>query len=332
MPSPDKLLAVENLRVHFRVYEGTARAVDGVSFSLDAGEIVGIVGESACGKSVTSMAIPRLIPCPPATMSGSIKLNGVELTTLPAAAMQRLRGKEIAMIFQEPQSALNPVFTIENQMSEMIQAHEPSATAASVRERVLNALREVRIPDPESRLRAYPHELSGGMKQRVMIAMAMLLNPKLLIADEPTTALDVTIQRQILDLIADLRERHGIAVILITHDLGIVAQVCRRVIVMYAGHIVEEAPVAALFKQPGHPYSAGLMRARPRIHKHADRLEVIPGRVPPGTAFPDGCRFAPRCSMATDRCRTVPPPLEPFGDDPLHRVACYEAKRMLAMA
>jgi peptide/nickel transport system ATP-binding protein len=326
---PEILLSVENLRVYFDVYEGLAKAVDGISFNVHAGEILGIVGESGCGKSVTGLSILRLLTEPPARVKdGRIVFKGRDLLKLSPKELRRVRGREIAMIFQEPQSALNPVFTIGNQMAEAILTHLPKTPPREVRERVVTALREVRIPEPESRLKSYPHELSGGMKQRVMIAMAMLMKPALLIADEPTTALDLTIQRQILDLIRKLQAEHKMAVIFITHDLGVVAQLCHRVHVMYAGLIAEKAPVGMLFAAPAHPYTQGLMKARPRVHAKVERLSVIPGRVPPAAAFPPGCRFAPRCQYATAECRAALPELHAFRGNAEHLVACIHAEKI----
>jgi peptide/nickel transport system ATP-binding protein len=320
----DPLLSVENLRTHFDTDAGVARAVDGVSFHIDPGECVALVGESGCGKSVTSLSIMRLLPHPPARIaSGRILLGGRDLLALSEDEMCRVRGAESAMIFQEPQSALNPVFTIGNQVAEAYLNHHPHAPMREAWGKSVESLRSVGIPDPEKRMLDYPHQLSGGMKQRVCIAMALICSPKLLIADEPTTALDVTIQAQILELLRDLQRRRGLSLLLITHDLGIVAEMAARVCVMYAGKIVERATTSELFAHPLHPYTQGLMRARPEpgsSQRGRQRLAVIPGMVPAATQFKDDCRFRARCPLAGEKC-VAEPPLEELR--PGHCAACW---------
>ena len=323
------ILEVRDLHTQFNTLDGVVRAVDGVSFEVAKGETLGIVGESGCGKSVTAMSILRLIP--PETgriASGSIKFEGEELTTLPEEAMKRLRGHRISMIFQEPMTSLNPVLTVGTQIAENVTRHLGFTKKAALA-RAVEMLDLVRIADPSRRVHEYPHQLSGGMRQRVMIAMALSCDPQVLIADEPTTALDVTVQAQILDLMLELKEKTGTAIVLITHDLGVVAETTQRVVVMYAGRKVEEAPVEALFDNPLHPYTRGLMRAIPRLDVEADaagtrpRLQEIPGLVPLLTRPIPGCAFAARCELATDRCRTTPPPFVDAGGG--HIVACWEA-------
>ncbi len=322
------ILEVRDLHTQFSTLDGIVRAVDGVSFDVARGETLGIVGESGCGKSVTAMSILRLIP--PETgriASGSIKFEGEELTTLSDEAMKRLRGHRISMIFQEPMTSLNPVLTVGTQIAENVVRHLGVSWKAA-RERAFEMLDLVRIADARRRLDEYPHQLSGGMRQRVMIAMALSCDPQVLIADEPTTALDVTIQAQILDLMIELKEKTGTAIVLITHDLGVVAETTERVVVMYAGRKVEQAAVEALFDEPLHPYTRGLMRAIPRLDVEADaagtrpRLQEIPGLVPILTQPIIGCAFAPRCGFATDRCRRDAPPLVDAGAG--HLVACWE--------
>jgi oligopeptide/dipeptide ABC transporter ATP-binding protein len=304
------LLEVSNLRTYFTTDAGTAKSVDGVSFSIEKGEVLGIVGESGCGKSVTSLSIMRLIPEPPGMImpGSSIKLNGEELVTASRKRMQEVRGNDVAMIFQEPMTSLNPVFTIGDQIAESLRLHKKMSKRAA-RDAAIEALRLVGIPDPEQRVDNYPHQLSGGQRQRVMIAIALSCEPDLLIADEPTTALDVTIQAQILELLAELRERLGMAIMLITHDLGVVKQVCDRVIVMYAGEVVEQATTTELFADPRHPYTQGLMQAMPRLGDHRERLAVIPGMVPSPTQWPQGCRFNTRCPYAWPKTREEHPEL-----------------------
>ena len=318
------LLEIRDLRTEFRSGGSVFAAVDGVSFSLAEGETLGIVGESGCGKSVTSLSIMRLVPSPPGRIaSGEIRLQGRNLLDLPESAMRAVRGDTVSMIFQEPMTSLNPVQTVGEQIIEAIRLHRP-VTAAEARARALEMLKLVRIPSPETRVDEYPHQLSGGMRQRVMIAMALACNPKILIADEPTTALDVTIQAQILDLLRDLRERTGTAIVLITHDLGVVAELAHRVLVMYAGRIVEEAPVGALFADPQHPYTLGLLGSIPRLGSDGDeRLTAIEGVVPNPFALPAGCRFSPRCALADSRCRNEAPTLRELR--PGHRAACWKA-------
>jgi oligopeptide/dipeptide ABC transporter ATP-binding protein len=315
------LLDVRDLHTHFVTDSGVARAVDGVSFAVDKGETLGMVGESGCGKSVTALSILRLVPSPPGEIvGGSILYEGTDLLKLEEHAMRRVRGREIAMIFQEPMSSLNPVFTIGDQVGEAIRLHQQTGRRET-RERVIEMLRLVEIPEPERRIGEYPHQLSGGMRQRVMIAMALSCHPKLLIADEPTTALDVTIQAQILDLLAGLQERLGMALLLITHDLGVVAEQAQRVVILYAGRIVEEAPVVELFERPLHPYTRGLLDSVPKVGKEkARRLNAIRGTVPELTRLPSGCRFRDRCPLAIDDCARIDPALE--RKLPGHSAAC----------
>ncbi len=323
------LLRVEDLRTQFFTLDGVTRAVDGVGFEVRAGETLGIVGESGCGKSVTALSIMRLLPPKLGrTVSGAIRFDGQDLLGLDEAAMRGIRGNRIAMIFQEPMTSLNPVLTIGDQIAEAVMIHQKADRAAGLK-RAVEMLRLVRIPDAERRIHDYPHQFSGGMRQRVMIAMALSCNPKLLIADEPTTALDVTIQAQILKLMLELKGRFGAAIMLITHDLGIVAETCQRVIVMYAGRKVEEADVFELFDRPMHPYTRGLMASIPRRRAgvRARRLSEIPGIVPSLREEIAGCAFAPRCGFATERCRRVAPPLTSHG---AHLVACWEAEKVLA--
>jgi peptide/nickel transport system ATP-binding protein len=326
------LLEVRDLRTHFHTRDGVVRAVDGVSFGLGQGETLGIVGESGCGKSITSLSIMRLVPCPPGRFaSGEILLDERDLLRLPEAQMRGIRGKEIAMIFQEPMTSLNPVLTVGEQIAETAMLHEGLGRRAGL-ERAHDMLRLVGIPEPRRRLHEYPHQLSGGMRQRVMIAIALACSPKLLIADEPTTALDVTIQAQILELLADLQARLGMAIILITHDLGVIAELAERVLVMYAGRVVEEASVEELFERPLHPYTRGLMGSMPHLTREppeaSARLAEIPGIVPSLDDLPPGCSFQPRCAHARPGCSGAFPPLERHG--PGHRVACFECDRLPA--
>ena len=323
-----QLLEVTALQTHFGTPDGVVRAVEGLSFTVAAGETLAIVGESGCGKSVTSMSILRLIATPPGRIAGSIRFQGRELLALPETEMRRIRGNEIAMIFQEPMTSLNPVLTIGRQITETLRLHQ-QLTAAAAEARAIETLVLVGIPAPERRVREYPHQLSGGMRQRVMIAMALACNPKLLIADEPTTALDVTIQAQILDLMRGLKQRIGSAIMLITHDLGVVAETAERVVVMYAGRKVEEAPVDALFARPLHPYTRGLMGAVPRLGGAAEgagraRLAEIPGLVPALRARIVGCPFAARCGQADALCHTSAPAIRALAPD--HLVACHHAE------
>ena len=327
------LLEIENLQTHFRTPDGVNRAVDGVSFTVEAGETVAIVGESGCGKSVTAGSVLRLIPEPPGKIKGSIRFEGVDLLKLDERAMRDIRGNQISMVFQEPMTSLNPVLTVGRQIGETLRLHQGLGREAAER-RVVEMLRLVGIAEPERRAREYPHQLSGGMRQRVMIAIALACNPKLLIADEPTTALDVTIQAQILDLMSELKQRVGAAIILITHDLGVVAEIAERVLVMYAGRKVEEAPVRELFRSPRHPYTQGLLGALPRLgsslNEKATRLVEIPGTVPSLKQRIAGCVFASRCALARDVCRHVPPALELKA--PGHLAACHFASKAMVAA
>ncbi len=316
------LLEVEDLRVAFDTPRGTARAVDGVGFSLGRGETLCIVGESGCGKSVTALSIMGLVPSPPARVTGHIRFEGRDLVGLPRRDLADLRGDRLAMIFQEPMTSLNPAFTVGRQLAEVLERHR-GLDAAAARAAAIEMLRRVRIPAPEKRVDEYPHRMSGGMRQRVMIAMALLCSPSLLIADEPTTALDVTIQAQVLALMRGLRDETGTSIVLITHDLGVVAEMADRVVVMYAGQVVEQAPVAALFAMPQHPYTVGLMGAIPSIDAPRERLAAIDGMVPAATAMPAGCRFAERCPFADARCRAEAPPLAEVS--PGHLSRCWKA-------
>ena len=333
--SAPALLEVERLKTYFFTRDGVVRAVDGVSFSVGRGETLCIVGESGCGKSVTSLSILRLIASPPGrTVEGRVLFEGRDLLALPEAEMRKIRGDAISMIFQEPMTSLNPVLTIGHQIAEALVLHRGlSRDAADTR--AVEMLRLVRMPEPERRVRQYPHELSGGMRQRVMIAMALACEPRLLIADEPTTALDVTIQAQILDLMREVKERTGAAIMLITHDLGVVAEMAQRVIVMYAGRKVEEASVIDLFARPRHPYTRGLLDSIPKLGASggnvstADRrLAEIAGTVPALSEIIVGCAFAPRCIYAVERCRVEYPPLEKKA--PNHWAACWESERVVA--
>jgi peptide/nickel transport system ATP-binding protein len=326
------LLEVENLQTHFRTPDGVNRAVDGVSFYVEEGETLAIVGESGCGKSVTAMSILRLIPEPPGKIAGALRLEGCDLMTLDDRAMRAIRGNDISMIFQEPMTSLNPVLSIGRQLGETLRLHQ-GLDHKSAQVRAADMLNLVGISEPGRRLREYAHQMSGGMRQRVMIAMALACNPKLLIADEPTTALDVTIQAQILDLMAELKRRIGAAIVLITHDLGVVAEVAERVMVMYAGRKVEEASAAALFRAPRHPYTQGLLGAVPKLGSSLTgaetRLAEIPGTVPSLKQRIIGCVFAGRCPRATELCRQVAPALELKA--PGHLAAChYAAADMVA--
>jgi peptide/nickel transport system ATP-binding protein/oligopeptide transport system ATP-binding protein len=317
------LLEVRGLTTAFRTGSGEINAIDDVSFAVDAGEVLGIVGESGSGKSVTALTIMGLLPQPPARIAaGSIHFDGKDLTKLSDAAMRRIRGPGIAMVFQEPMTSLNPVFTIGDQIMETLRAHERLPTRVQ-RERAVAMLDKVGIPSASRRLDDYPHQLSGGQRQRVMIAMALCCNPRLLIADEPTTALDVTIQAQILDLLLDLRDEFGMAVIVITHNMGVVAETADRVMVMYAGRVIEQAPVAGIFDAPLHPYTRGLLSCVPSLSQETERLTAIPGTLPEPSRRPPGCRFAPRCGLCIDACTTAQPPLRPMA--PAHDVACIRA-------
>ncbi len=327
------LLEVENLQTHFRTPDGVNRAVDGVSFHVAEGETLAIVGESGCGKSVTAMSILRLIPEPPGRISGKIRFGNRDLLSLSDKEMRDIRGNDISMIFQEPMTSLNPVLTIGRQIGETLRLHQ-GLSRSEAEKRAVEMLTLVGIPEPGRRVGEYPHQLSGGMRQRVMIAMALACNPKLLIADEPTTALDVTIQAQILGLMADLKRRVGAAIMLITHDLGVVAEVAERVMVMYAGRKVEEAPVRELFGNPRHPYTQGLLGAVPKLGSslsgEQSRLSEIPGLVPSLKARIPGCVFAGRCPKAQDVCRQMAPALEMKGAN--HLAACHFAEREVVPA
>ena len=329
---PSPILELDGLRTHFFSREGVVRAVDGVSYILNRGETLGVVGESGCGKSVTALSILRLISDPPGKIvEGAIRFEGTDLLTLSERKMQHIRGNEISMIFQEPMTSLNPVLTIGHQISEAIILHQKLSKSAAM-EKSVEMLRLVHIPEAPRLVREYPHQLSGGMRQRVMIAMALSCNPKVLIADEPTTALDVTIQAQILNLMLELQEKLGTAIILITHDLGVIAETAQRVVVMYAGKKVEEAPVAELFAEPCHPYTLGLMGSIPRMGQASaggpgrTRLREIEGIVPSLYNLPPGCIFEPRCPYATDQCRAEYPPLEE--KRPGHLAACWHTDRL----
>ena len=322
------LLQVRNLQTHFRTPDGINRAVDGVSFDIEAGQTLAVVGESGCGKSVTAMSILRLIPEPPGKTAGSVLFQGRDLLRLTASEMRKIRGDDIAMVFQEPMTSLNPVLTVGRQIAETVRLHQGLDRKAAGR-RAAEMLALVGIPEPARCVRQFPHQLSGGMRQRVMIAIALACSPKLLIADEPTTALDVTIQAQILELMQDLKNRVGAAIMLITHDLGVVAEVAEHVIVMYAGRKVEEAPVGELFRRPKHPYTRGLLGAVPKLGSslagETARLSEIPGIVPDLKQRISGCVFAERCAYATDLCRSVAPALELKA--PGHIAACHYAEK-----
>ena len=321
----ERLLDVKNLKTYFFTDEGTVRAVDGVDLYIDKGETLGIVGESGCGKSVTALSIMKLIPQPPGKIvEGEIRYDGQNLVDLPARKMRKIRGKEISMIFQEPMTSLNPVFTCGEQIAEALRLHEGLGRRDAMAKTV-DMLKLVHMANAERRVKEYPHQLSGGMRQRIMIAMALSCNPKLLIADEPTTALDVTIQAQILELLNELKSKLGMAVLLITHDMGVIAETAQRVIVMYAAKVAEEAPVGDLFKEPLHPYTQGLLRSIPRIDLAAtkrQRLEAIGGTVPTLMGdIPPGCRFAPRCPFVKAVCTERDPVLKVL--KPGHKVACW---------
>jgi peptide/nickel transport system ATP-binding protein len=320
LPPGEPLLEVRELRTHFDTLSGPVRSVDGVSFTVRAGRTLGVVGESGCGKSVTALSILRLVPTPPARVSGSVALRGTELLSLGEPAMRQIRGNRISMIFQEPMTSLNPVLSIGRQIAETVQLHQKASRAEAL-QRAVEMLRVVQIPEPERRVHEYPHQLSGGMRQRVMIALALACNPELLIADEPTTALDVTIQAQILDLIRRLQKELGMGVVMITHDLGVVAESCDRVIVMYAGRKVEEADVLDLFDRPLHPYTRALMASMPSMNGTGTRLAEIPGMVPAPHELGRGCAFAARCPHADARCAAETPPL--VAQEGGHLVACF---------
>ncbi|HEU5393290.1 MAG TPA: ABC transporter ATP-binding protein [Candidatus Methylomirabilis sp.] len=324
--SNSDLLRVENLQTYFFTDAGIVRAVDGVSLRIAPGETLGVVGESGCGKTVTALSILRLVPDPPGRIvGGRVIFEGTELLGLDSERMRKMRGSAISMIFQEPMTSLNPVFTVGDQIAEGVRLHQGLSRRAAW-DRAVEMLRLVQIPDPDRRAREYPHQLSGGMRQRVMIAMALACGPRLLIADEPTTALDVTIQAQILELLVRLKEELGMAVMLITHDLGVIADTAQRVVVMYAGRVVEEAPVRDLFGNPRHPYTQGLLASIPTLEKGAGgrkRLQAIPGLVPSLLDLPPGCRFSDRCPVAVPECRTAEPELRAV--TPEHRARCIFA-------
>lgn len=319
MKDEEILLEVSGLKTYFKDRKGLVPAVDGVDFTLRKGETLGIVGESGCGKSVTSMSILHLLPLEGRIVDGTIRFKGRDITHLPPDEMTKLRGKEIAMIFQEPMTSLNPVYTVGWQISEMIRQHE-KVSKKEAREKAIEMLRLVNIPAPEKRVDEYPHELSGGMRQRVMIAMALACDPELLIADEPTTALDVTIQAQILDLMRHLKQTLNTSIMMITHDLGVVAEMSDYVLVMYAGMVMEYSDVNTLFAEPLHPYTQGLMKALPRMGEIQDKLYVIEGTVPSLYELPAGCRFWPRCPYATERCKGEVPELYEVGE---RKVRCF---------
>lgn len=321
----ETILEIKDLRTHFFTDHGEIPAVDGVNLRVGKGEVLGVVGESGSGKSVTSLSVMRLVPQPPGKIvSGSIRFKGEDLAAASEKRMRHLRGNRIAMIFQEPMTSLNPVYKIGGQITETLRLHRGMG-GREARKHAIDILRRVGIPRPESIIDDYPHQLSGGMRQRVMIGMAMSCEPELLIADEPTTALDVTIQAQILDLMRKLNEQSGTSIMMITHDLGIVAEMCDRVAVMYAGKIVEEGPVRSIFRNPQHPYTKGLLQSIPRINDKRKRLYSIPGNVPALGSMPQGCRFAPRCEFVTDKCRTEMPELETVSDN--HYCRCWLMQR-----
>ena len=325
----EPLLEVDDLRTHFHTPGGVVRSVDGVSYTVRAGRTLGVVGESGCGKSVTALSTLRLVPTPPGRHSGAVRLRGTDLMRLSEREMRQIRGNRISMIFQEPMTSLNPVLTVGRQIAETVQLHQ-KASRADAMKRAVEMLRVVQIPEPERRVNEYPHQLSGGMRQRVMIALALACNPEVLIADEPTTALDVTIQAQILDLIKRLQKELGMGVVMITHDLGVVAESCDRVVVMYAGKKVEEADVIDLFDRPLHPYTRALMASMPAMNTASTRLTEIPGLVPAAHELGRGCAFAARCSHARERCRAETPRLAQQGGD--HVVACFAVEENWAGA
>jgi len=317
------LLEVRGLRTHFASERGEVRAVDGVDFRLERGRTLGIVGESGCGKSVTALSIMGLVPQPPGRIAaGEVRFEGEDLLQAPVQRLRDLRGDQLSMIFQEPMTSLNPAFQVGEQIAEVL-LHHRNLTRDEAHEKAVEMLRKVRIPSPEARAKEYPHQLSGGMRQRVMIAMALACNPKLLIADEPTTALDVTIQAQILELMRALREELGTAIILITHDLGVIAELADDVIVMYAGQVVERCAVPRLFAEPQHPYTVGLLGSIPRLDLEQERLAAIEGFVPDAAAMPEGCRFHPRCPFSVEKCRREAPALREIV--PGHFAACWLA-------
>ena len=332
VPGMDRILDIEDLYIEFDSPDGLVKAVDGLSYFVREGETLGVVGESGCGKSVTALSVLRLIPNPPGRISGgSIRFQGRSLLELPEIELESIRGNDISMIFQEPMTSLNPLYTVGKQISEALILHQGLSKREAM-DQATEMLRRVSIPEPEARINSYPHKLSGGMRQRVMIAMAICCSPKVLIADEPTTALDVTIQAQILDLIRDLQRTNGTAIVLITHDMGVVAENADRVVVMYAGRKVEEAEVDELFDNPGHPYTKGLLGSIPNLEEVAHvegerpRLSEISGMVPSLTDLPSGCAFAPRCAFAADKCREAYPRLEEMR--PGHWISCWRFEEL----
>ncbi len=328
MANDEMLLEIEDLKTWFHTDIGVAKSVDGVSYGIRKGETLGVVGESGCGKSVTALSIMGLVPSPPGRIEGgAIRFDGVDLTKLPSEEMRKMRGRRISMIFQEPLTSLNPVYTAGNQIMEAIAVHEPEVEPAEARRRAIDMLRRVGIPSPEKRVDEYPHQLSGGMLQRVMIAMALVLGPDLLIADEPTTALDVTIQAQILDLLQRMQDEFHMSILLITHDLGVVAETCDRVVVMYAGKVAETTDIHRLFERPAHPYTVALFESLPDVSTGAARLPTIPGMVPSAYEFPSGCRFRDRCAYADAACLTEASIVE---IEPGHLVACHHIDRVRA--
>ncbi|MBM3549027.1 MAG: ABC transporter ATP-binding protein [Alphaproteobacteria bacterium] len=326
----EKVLEIEDLKTHFFTRDGVVRAVDGVSYHVLKGETLGVVGESGCGKSVTALSVLRLIAKPGRIVQGKVKMSGRNLLDLSDEEMRSIRGNDVSMIFQEPMTSLNPVLTLGRQISETIMLHQ-GLSKKDAWDKSVEMLKLVRIPEAERRVHEYPFQMSGGMRQRVMIAMALSCNPKVLLADEPTTALDVTIQAQILHLMLELKEKTGTAIVLITHDLGVVAETCQRVVVMYAGKKVEEATADELFERPLHPYTVGLMKSIPRLDRaataeHPGRLMEIPGMVPSLKNMPPGCAFAPRCSFATERCRREVPDFEMKAGG--HYAACFNSDKV----
>ncbi len=326
---PDPLLSIDDLVVEFKTEDGVVHAVDGVSYELFPGEILGIVGESGSGKSVSTLALLGLIPQPPGrVVSGTAMFKGKDLLRLKKKELRRVRGNEVAMVFQDPMTSLNPVLTVGNQLGEAIKTHFPAEKDDVVKQKVIDLLTLVGVPNPEQRYSQYPHEFSGGMRQRAMIAMAISNSPSLLIADEPTTALDVTIQAQVLEVLKRVQQETDAATILITHDLGIVAEMCDRVLVMYAGHIVESGDVATIFRSPRHPYTIGLMNSLPKLTEDEEWLEPITGAPPSLISLPPGCPFHPRCFLARERCRQENPPLAPV-EGSEHQSACHFSEELI---
>jgi peptide/nickel transport system ATP-binding protein len=328
MPASEPLLSLQDVGISFQTSLGELDVTRNVSFSVAAGERVGLVGESGCGKSVTGLAIMRLLPAHSCRIHGRMNFEGRDLASLPELEMRAIRGRDIAMVFQEPMSALDPVFTVGTQIAEGWLAHNPQGSAAEARERAVRALAQVGIPLPERRYDEYPHQLSGGMRQRVMIAMAIICEPKLLIADEPTTALDVTVQAQIMDLLRDLSESTGTAMLFITHDLGVVAETCTRMITMYAGEVVEDAPVDQALMRPRHPYTSGLLRSLPRLSERRAKLSSIPGRVPSPRDMPGGCRYRARCSHAQPPCAQEQSLRRATAGEPAHWSRCMRLQSL----